>query len=73
MENEVLDFFCETDEEYVNPLLGERRRAEKEPLYALADEFFCMRGWDPATGRPLPETLRALGLSHIASTAPAGE
>lgn len=66
MERPVLDFFCDTDEEYVNPLLGARRRAEREPLYALADEFYALRGWDVPTGSPTREVLTTLGLAHVA-------
>ena len=61
----VLDFFCETDEEYRNPLLGEKRRAEPIPLSGLADEFYALRGWDRASGLPTEERLRTLGLSHV--------
>jgi len=59
----VVGFFCETDEEYANPLLGVRRRAERAPLLATADRFYALRGLDPTTGVPLPETIDRLGLA----------
>ena len=65
MDEGVLDFFCETVEEYANPLLGERKRAEREPLQRLAEEFYTLRGWDPNTGIPTPEHLRDLGLEYV--------
>ena len=58
----VLGFFCDTLEENPNPLLGERKRAEREPLTELATRFYTLRGWDPTTGNPTPERLRELGL-----------
>lgn len=65
MDDAVVDFFCETLEENANPLLGERKRAEKEPLMRLADQFYALRGLDPKTGVPTCENLRQLGLEHI--------
>jgi aldehyde:ferredoxin oxidoreductase len=29
-------------------------------------EYYEVRGWDPETGRPKPETLRHLGLAFAA-------
>jgi len=65
----VLDFFCETDEEYVNPLLGEHRRARRGPLRSAADRFYELRGLDPATGAPRQDTLDRLGLADQGVTA----
>lgn len=64
MDNEVANFFCETLEEHVNPLVGERKRAEREPLLKLADEFYILHGWDPRSAQPTEEHLRELGLSQ---------
>jgi len=33
---------------------------------ALLRDYYQVRGWDPATGRPTPERLAALGLNNIA-------
>lgn len=66
VEQGVLDFFCETLEERPNPLLGQRRRAERDPLERLAQEFYALRGWEPSTGSPRRATLEELGLGHMA-------
>jgi len=31
----------------------------------LVKNYYRHMGWDPETGRPLPETLRSLGLDHL--------
>jgi len=61
----VLDFFVETEEEYENPLLDERKRAESGPLRQLASELYQLRGWDIETGNPTPEVFRDLGLGFV--------
>ncbi len=61
-EQHVLDFFCSTDEQKPSPLLGMRRHAEQRALEGLAQRFYALRGWDPATGHPTPATLTELGL-----------
>jgi len=71
-EQHVLDFFCTTDEEKPNPLTGRRRRAEPAALDALAQHFYALRGWDPVSGLPRPETLAALGLGAAVSLSVAG-
>jgi len=63
---QVLRFFCETVEEYPNPLLQERKRAEWGPLNKLADEFYTLHGWDPVTGSPTLAHLKELGLQDVA-------
>ena len=65
MDNCVLEFFCGTEEEHANPLLGERKRAQREPLRALANDFYRLHGWDPDTGYPTDAHLRELGLGHV--------
>jgi aldehyde:ferredoxin oxidoreductase len=72
LEAPVLDFFCETTEEYLNPLLPERKRAEIGPLTALADEFYALRQWDPVTGHPTPERFASLGLQREGAVAIGG-
>lgn len=32
---------------------------------AMRSNYYKCMGWDPATGKPLPETLEALGLDHL--------
>jgi aldehyde:ferredoxin oxidoreductase len=38
---------------------------ERETLERMKDAYYALRGWDPATGIPTPETLRALGLDDL--------
>ncbi|NLG50724.1 MAG: hypothetical protein GX552_11485 [Chloroflexi bacterium] len=63
-EEGVLDYFCDTLEEFSNPLLGERKHAEREPLRRLATEFYALRGWNPETGLPTAEKAEELGLGE---------
>ncbi|WP_448591315.1 aldehyde ferredoxin oxidoreductase family protein [Thermoflexus hugenholtzii] len=47
--------------------LGEGGAAGFVPdLEAMLREYYEVRGWDPETGRPRPETLRRLGLAFAA-------
>ena len=32
---------------------------------SMLDNYYRLMGWDRETGRPLPETLKAIGLEHI--------
>lgn len=32
---------------------------------SMLDNYYALMGWDRKTGRPLPETLKALGLDHV--------
>jgi aldehyde:ferredoxin oxidoreductase len=41
---------------------GTHLSADAAEFRALLDEYYALRGWDRETGRPTPETLRALGL-----------
>ena len=50
----------------VNPYLGAPEPFDEPRFRALLDEYYTLRGWDSATARPLPDTLRALGLSELA-------
>lgn len=63
-DDDILDFFCDTLEEYTNPLLEERKRAEHGPLTELATSFYALRGWDTDTGIPSKEQLKRLNLGH---------
>jgi aldehyde:ferredoxin oxidoreductase len=42
------------------------RTLDKEKFIAMLKEYYRLRGWDVETGRPLPETLAALGLADLA-------
>ncbi len=37
----------------------------------MKGHYFELMGWDPATGRPMPQTLRSLGLEHLVPDLPA--
>lgn len=35
-------------------------------MVGLVEEYYRLEGWDPATGKPLPETIKRLGLEEVA-------
>jgi len=37
----------------------------REHWDSMLDNYYKLMGWDRETGRPLPETLKAIGLEHI--------
>ena len=43
----------------------EGRRLRSEDLRGLLDEFYALRGWDPATGVPTKRKLKEAGLGDI--------
>ena len=47
---------------------GTHLSAGAKEFKALLDDYYALRGWDPVTGRPTPETLKALGLEEVAET-----
>lgn len=49
----------------VNPAVGHKVEVDPARYRAMMDEYYRLRGWDVSTGRPLPETLRALGLDEL--------
>jgi len=49
----------------VNPLVGHKVEVDPARYRAMMDEYYRLRGWDVATGRPLAETLRALGMGEL--------
>ena len=38
---------------------------DREAFKIMRDEFYQLRGWDPATGYPTADKLRELGLSDL--------
>jgi aldehyde:ferredoxin oxidoreductase len=32
---------------------------------SMLDNYYRLMGWDRETGRPLPETLKSIGLEHV--------
>ena len=68
---------CRADDEMVipyfqrmewweNPLLGKRCALDRNRFLHLMDEYYELRGWDCATGRPTFAKLKELGLSDVA-------
>lgn len=53
-------------EYWENPLLGKRPGLDHERFLQLMDEYYELRGWDLATGRPTFTRLEELGLSDVA-------
>jgi aldehyde:ferredoxin oxidoreductase len=41
---------------------------DRDKFRSMLKEYYRLRGWDPETGLPLPETLAALGLGDLATT-----
>ena len=54
-------------ENWVNPVLGEGVGLDLEKFAVLLDEYYTLRGWDVATGRPTAAKLRELGLADVAA------
>ena len=48
-------------ENWVNPVLGEGVGLDLDKFGKLLDEYYTLRGWDAATGRPTAEKLKKLG------------
>ena len=71
MDESVLPAFM-YDENWVNPLLGERQRLDPERFRPLADAYYARCGWDVATGWPTPERLAALDLADVHAPMVAG-
>ena len=65
--DETIIAYLQHPEGSVNPYLGEKQDLDAERFRALLDEVYAFRGWDPATGVPTTETLRALQLDDLGS------
>jgi aldehyde:ferredoxin oxidoreductase len=53
-------------ENWVNPVLGKGVGLNPVQFRTLLDEYYALRGWDVATGRPTLCKLRELGLPDVA-------
>ncbi|MGM0400992.1 MAG: aldehyde ferredoxin oxidoreductase N-terminal domain-containing protein [Chloroflexota bacterium] len=53
-----------------SPYLEGKGNFSPERFRALLDEYYALRGWDPESGVPLPETLRELGLEGFECSEP---
>ena len=54
-------------ENWVNPVLGQGVGLDLEQFGRLLDEYYTLRGWDAATGRPTAGKLSELGLADVAA------
>jgi aldehyde:ferredoxin oxidoreductase len=51
------------------PTDGPAEKKDIRPYFQWMKSFyFELMGWDPSTGRPLPHTLKALGLDKLIGT-----
>ncbi|NLG27058.1 MAG: hypothetical protein GX557_04055 [Chloroflexi bacterium] len=65
VDEQVVPYF-EQHENIANPLVGERMPLDRQQFASLLDEYYTLRGWDTATGRPTRARLEALGLADVA-------
>lgn len=49
-----------------NPLIGEKRQLDRVKFLPLLENYYRLRGWDLAHGRPTHSKLRQLGLDDVA-------
>jgi len=61
----VIPYF-EYVEWWENPLIGEKKRLEREKFLPLLENYYRLRGWDVARGRPTWSKLCQLGLNDVA-------
>ena len=65
VDEQVIPHF-ESIENWVNPYVGEGVGLDREKFGRLLDEYYTLRGWDVATGRPTAAKLKELGLADVA-------
>jgi len=65
-DDELVIPFFETEEWWENPLLGQKKRLERDKFLDLLERYYGLRGWDVALGRPTGAKLRELGLDDVA-------
>ena len=61
----VIPYF-EMMDNWANPVLGQRHKADPTKFRKLMDEYYELRGWDQETGRPRRKALEKLGLGEVA-------
>jgi aldehyde:ferredoxin oxidoreductase len=61
----VIPYF-ERVEWWESPLIGEKKRLERDEFLSLLERYYRLRGWDVADGRPNHSKLRQLGLGGVA-------
>jgi aldehyde:ferredoxin oxidoreductase len=65
VDEQVIPHF-ESIENWVNPCLGQGMGLDREKFGKLLDEYYTLRGWNTATGRPTVAKLHELGLTDVA-------
>jgi aldehyde:ferredoxin oxidoreductase len=65
VDEQVIPYFSSI-ENWVNPVIGHGVGLDREMFGRLLDEYYALRGWDVATGRPTAVKLRELGLADVA-------
>jgi aldehyde:ferredoxin oxidoreductase len=65
VDEQVIPYFSSI-ENWVNPVIGHGVGLDREKFGKLLDEYYALRGWDVATGRPTATKLRELGLADVA-------
>ncbi len=65
-DDESLIPYYEKPEHLVNPFIGSPVSMDASRFGAVMDEYYGLRGWDPADGRPTRRTLEDFGLSGAA-------
>ena len=65
-DDEGLVPYFETPEQQVNPFVGERVGMDRAEFGRVLDEYYVLRGWDVATGRPTGSSMEAVGLGDEA-------
>ncbi len=64
MDETVLPSY-EYEENWINPLLGQKHALEREAFLPVMDEYYRALGWDVETGVPTLERMQALGLGDL--------
>jgi aldehyde:ferredoxin oxidoreductase len=66
-DDEQLIPYFEDEEWWENPLIGEKKRLDRDEFLQLLDRYYILRGWDLERGRPTAGKLRQLGLGDVAA------
>jgi len=64
MDETVLPAY-EYQENWVNPVAGEKKALDRAQFAPVMDEYYRCLGWDVRTGWPTPERLNELGLGDV--------
>ena len=64
MDESVLPAY-EYEENWENPVLGEKYALDREQFLPIMDDYYRFLGWDPETGWPTRQRLAGLGLEDV--------